>query len=89
VIINGKVQKWMGGRENDGLVEESSVSVLLKDSNYVGQYEHVKGYPNFREINHTYLIANAQVAIEIVKWIRSLESPSVAQEAADVQRADG
>jgi pimeloyl-ACP methyl ester carboxylesterase len=68
--INRKVQKWMGKRENDGLVTDNSVSVL--NGKCAGVYEHYRSYPDFQQINHTYLITNAQVALKICEWMKSL-----------------
>ena len=69
-ILNYRLRKSLGKGRNDGLVREDSADVTQLDfRGLVPDTHHINDYPDYNEINHTYLTYNQSVALKVMKWI--------------------
>lgn len=87
VISNNQLKNWSMNRLiqrhfqnacNDGLVLEKSVDLSSIIPGLPSQhYLHFNSYPDYSDINHTYLIHNQALALVMVDWAtRTSTSPS-------------
>lgn len=69
-VANKILQSELGKQTNDGLVAEISSS-LSQDifSDCLPNRRHYNGYPEFKNLNHTYLIRNQNLNITIMRWL--------------------
>ena len=68
-LINIGVQRAIGNRSNDGLIAEESVDLNNFPPPFPSGCTHLNTYPDFSRINHTNLIKNQTIALELIKWI--------------------
>ena len=69
-IANNLLQKHLGHEDNDGLVGESSSDW---SSNFSGTTQepvrHLNTYPEYNDLNHSYLINNHSVSLQIASFV--------------------
>lgn len=71
-IANRILQIHLGNEDNDGLVCESSSSWKSNNGNHShSNYIHFNNYPEYLDLNHSYLIENQSVALKIATFIKS------------------
>lgn len=76
-FINRTIQKQFDGAVNDGLVSESSSDISNVLTSPLPQHiSHFKNYPEYSDMNHSYMIANQSLALEVAGWFRELMSHS-------------
>ena len=75
-LANRSIQHLIGSEPNDGLVTEPSVNMCtLGMSQASHSYSHHNSYPDYPDINHTYLIQDQSLALFIRNWIRDTSTP--------------
>jgi hypothetical protein len=71
-LANKNIQACLKHVPNDGLVSEHSSNItLFLQGEEAAASRHHNRYPEYEELNHTYLIHNQGLALEIMNWIKS------------------
>jgi len=77
VIANFRLQKILGQENNDGLVVESSSNFGQATGANSKTNMHYNDYSEYPDINHTYLIHNQTLSLEIQRWLAAVRLQSV------------
>lgn len=70
ILVNRLIQTAFGDQDNDGLVPEKSVNMyseILPEPH--DNYIHYNSYPYYSVLNHSSLIKNQTLALEIIEWL--------------------
>ncbi|SAL07682.1 Alpha/beta hydrolase family protein [Caballeronia arationis] len=69
MLRNLVLQRLIGEQPNDGLVAESSADIV-KVVSARPQQAHLRDYPGYDRVNHSYLGRNQHVAGIVVRWLK-------------------
>lgn len=70
-LLNRQLQRLIGKKPNDGLVAEESVAFTPELASLPGDYEHFNSYAEYANTNHTYIVDNQTVQLQVIDWIRA------------------
>ncbi|MFM0520732.1 alpha/beta fold hydrolase [Caballeronia jiangsuensis] len=76
MLRNLVLQRLIGERPNDGLVAESSADIA-KVVRVRPRQTHLRDYPGYERINHSYLGRNQHIAGIVVRWLKETLSETV------------
>lgn len=72
-IMRSRIKKAFGDEVHDGLVIEKSSDATIAIPHVIGpDATHLNDYNEYYMINHTNLVVNHSLSLEIIKWINKL-----------------